>query len=282
MAKTGILHCAKWKAAVCDFRKIGKGPAELLGYLEMMWMCSHANGAYEFSSKDEIEAVCCWEGESGVLADILIARRWIDQNGELYVIHDYEDHKPSYVVKRERDKDYAKNRRERQKNTPNSRQESSLVVNSRKKSSPSLTTSSKIVTLPNLTKPNLNTREISPNREISLLTPPSPPLLADASRGSEQPLGYGRGDVSPDSPNAILQLPCKSPSGKPRTHGITPKRIADFKLRFPTLDVYAEFVKARDWLEETPLRHKTPEEMPNWLVMWLRDAEAEASKCQTN
>ena len=105
MAKTSILTHRKFRL-LCSILKIP--PAHALGHLEMLWLTAHCDGTEVYASIEELEAACGWVGKPGQLAAALCAARLIDKptRGQ-WVIHDYWEHAPDYVVKRHRRKQEA-------------------------------------------------------------------------------------------------------------------------------------------------------------------------------
>ena len=105
MAKLTLSQSPKFKLLV---RTLGIPIAHVRGHLEMLWEAAHWRDNPYYSSFDEIEASAEWCGEDNALGQALLDRHWIDQTDDGYVLHDYEDHIPSYVKDRRRKADYRK------------------------------------------------------------------------------------------------------------------------------------------------------------------------------
>ena len=106
MAKLSLSQSPKFKLLV---RALDLPVPYVRGYLELLWESTHFRDDPCFESFDEIEAICEWQGEDGILAQTLLDRQWIDQENDCYVIHGYEEHLPYYVKERRRQAVYRAN-----------------------------------------------------------------------------------------------------------------------------------------------------------------------------
>ena len=107
MAKLSLSQSPKFKLLV---RALDLPVPYVRGYLELLWESAHFRDDPCFESFDEIEAICEWQGEDGILAQILLDRSWIDKENDCYVIHGYEEHLPYYVKERRRQAVYRANK----------------------------------------------------------------------------------------------------------------------------------------------------------------------------
>ena len=75
------------------------------GHLELIWC--HAHTTQPEMKSVEVEFIADWYGDEGKLLDALIECGWLDIVDECTVqVHDYADHAPAYVKKRDYQKDY--------------------------------------------------------------------------------------------------------------------------------------------------------------------------------
>lgn len=104
------------------FRELRINRALARGHLELWWDSAHDKSCPIFESAAELEACAEWEGEPGALAAKLVDVKLADAlpKGRLQV-HDYWDHCPEYVWKRQhyRLNKTAENSRKRQKMAEN-------------------------------------------------------------------------------------------------------------------------------------------------------------------
>lgn len=125
------------------------------GHLELIWV--HAHQTQPTIKAAEVEHIADWHGETGKLFDALIECGWLDVvNDETVQVHDYADHAPSYVKKRDYQKEYMREYRKRKEpldpvrpNTPNVRQCKDVLD------------AVSVPTQPNITKHNIT----KPNKE---------------------------------------------------------------------------------------------------------------------
>lgn len=86
-------------------RMLGRRDYEVVGILQGVWnlACEGADdGAVGRYSNDEIAAYLEWDGDADTLIDSLVACRWLDPcDKDRLVVHDWEDHKPNFIKKRE-------------------------------------------------------------------------------------------------------------------------------------------------------------------------------------
>lgn len=80
--------------------------SKLVGHLQLLWWDVYetpsvlSDGRLNGWSGEDIEAVCEWEGESGILVQALVNSEFIDTEDGVYSIHDYSVWAPDYVKKR--------------------------------------------------------------------------------------------------------------------------------------------------------------------------------------
>ena len=75
------------------------------GHLELIWC--HAHTTQPEMKSAEVEHIADWYGDEGKLLEALIECGWLDIVDECTVqVHDYADHAPSYVKKRDYQKEY--------------------------------------------------------------------------------------------------------------------------------------------------------------------------------
>jgi hypothetical protein len=108
MARLSLSQSPKFKVLV---RSLGKPTPHVRGYLELLWESAHFRDDPFFASLDEIEAAADWQGETGVFGKALLDRNWIEAHNGGFMIHDYEEHLPSYVKERRRKADYRQSKR---------------------------------------------------------------------------------------------------------------------------------------------------------------------------
>ena len=108
MARLSLSQSPKFKVLV---RSLKIPTPYVRGYLELLWESAHFRDDPYFDSLDEVEASSDWQGDVGLLGTTLLERGWIDQHGEGFAIHDYEEHLPSYVKERRKKADYRKSQR---------------------------------------------------------------------------------------------------------------------------------------------------------------------------
>lgn len=123
------------------------------GHLELIW--AHAHQTHPDIKCVEVEFIADWYGEPGKLLDALIECGWLDVVDDSTVqVHDYIDHAPAYVKKRDYQKEYMREYRERkvllEPVRPNTSNVSPMLV----PVSPMLDVVS-VPTQPNITKPNI-------------------------------------------------------------------------------------------------------------------------------
>jgi hypothetical protein len=89
-----------------------RSTAYTAGHLELIWC--HAHTTQPEIKRVEVEHIADWCGDEEVLLNALIECGWLDIVNESTVqVHDYADHAPSYVKKRDYQKDYMREYRKR-------------------------------------------------------------------------------------------------------------------------------------------------------------------------
>lgn len=127
--------------------------AHTAGHLELLWLHCQQSKNGPVLRKDEVELICDWTGEPGKLVSSLLMFTWLDVvNGtELVEVHDFADHAPAYVRRRDYMADYMREYRQKKKEEGEEVKPALTNVNTRK----CLQRAVNCPTLPNQTKPNL-------------------------------------------------------------------------------------------------------------------------------
>ena len=63
--------------------------------LQILWLWSaknHPDGRLEGEDVEGIEIAAKWPGEEGKFVETLLALRWLDHDGETYILHDWREH----------------------------------------------------------------------------------------------------------------------------------------------------------------------------------------------
>lgn len=77
------------------------GSVMAAGTLEVLWRTCDTIQRFTFTA-EEVEDVCEWAGNPGKLVGILTACRWLDREGDLFVVHDYLNNAPEFIQERHR------------------------------------------------------------------------------------------------------------------------------------------------------------------------------------
>jgi hypothetical protein len=126
----------------------------VVGLLEMLWMMTSQyadDGDISKFTSQEIADYCDFEGDADSLVDGLVACRWIDRDADSLRIHDWEDHRPSYVEDRIRKREERARKRDLSQDCPG---QSETVAIALGKSLPSHAMPNHSPTMPCQTKPN--------------------------------------------------------------------------------------------------------------------------------
>jgi len=70
------------------------------GILELMWASAHERDSDSFTRERDIELVTEFDGQPGTLAPALVEAGFLKHQDGKYLIHDYLDHAPEWVKKR--------------------------------------------------------------------------------------------------------------------------------------------------------------------------------------
>ena len=83
---------------------LGLPKPHVIGLLELLWQAGYAAASDVIGDEVDVETACEWEGDTGALAKVLLAERWLDtdESGTI-CIHDFWEHAPQYV-QRKRDR----------------------------------------------------------------------------------------------------------------------------------------------------------------------------------
>lgn len=99
MALQSLEASLKFKSLL---KRINLPKPYIRGLLETWWDVAHYTGKIRFT-REELEVASEWEGNPGEWADAMIALRWVDQVGDdLFEIHSYWEHAPTFVKDRRR------------------------------------------------------------------------------------------------------------------------------------------------------------------------------------
>lgn len=101
MARLSLDNSLKFKKLV---RRIALARPFVRGLLETFWDSAHARGSAIVGSEEDVEIASEWPGEPGAWFAALRDGGWVEPVRELWKIHDYWQHAPDYVVRREADK----------------------------------------------------------------------------------------------------------------------------------------------------------------------------------
>lgn len=142
--------------------------AHTAGYLELLWLHCQQVGNGPVLKADDVEAICDWQGEPRKLLRCLREFTWLDDCAEenFVEVHDFSDHAPGYVKKREDRAAYMRNYRKDKR--PKQEQVKPPLRNVTNRNE--LQTPVTDPTLPNLTLPIESTNVLSSEQ------PPSKPV----------------------------------------------------------------------------------------------------------
>lgn len=240
MAKRSTLESVKFKLLMRDL----KMPAySVIGLLEMLWCTAHAS-SHIFNSLDEIEVATGWDGEIGVLAELLIKHRFVDDRDGNYELHDYFDHAPKYVIDRENKRQKRTTRTIVYENTPNSAPETPFVADTT------------LLVADTTQKSASETLKKAPRRSLPYLTLPNLTL-------EEKPISSATEPVT----KPLITFPC---IGTPKEWGLSKEQFVQWRRDYDGLDVRAEIKKAHAWIMAN--QRKTAKGMPRFLVNWFNTA----------
>jgi len=78
-----------------------KGRAIARGVLELIWESCYASGDARVGDAEAVEAIADWRGKAGALVALLVECGFLDRrDGDVFEVHDLEDHAPDYVLRR--------------------------------------------------------------------------------------------------------------------------------------------------------------------------------------
>jgi hypothetical protein len=99
MARLSLQNTAKFRILV---RRIGLARPFVRGLLDTLWDVAHASGSPVIGDAYAVEAASEWPGQDGDWFAVLRDGGWLDELPDgRWQIHDYWDHAPDYVGKRE-------------------------------------------------------------------------------------------------------------------------------------------------------------------------------------
>ena len=98
MSRVGMTRTLKFKKLAFA---LGLPGPYARGLLETMWDCTWESGSPVLGGPIDVELAAEWPGEPGKLFAALRDHGWIDPlEGDLWVVHDWNDHLPAYVRER--------------------------------------------------------------------------------------------------------------------------------------------------------------------------------------
>ena len=227
MARTETTQLGKFKLLQ---RRLKEPNPCVLGLLEMLWISAH-QAADPIFCEGEVEAVCEWYGEEGILVAALLETKWLDNLGNGSVeIHNYWENCPRYVWDRARKKVERKKRP-----TKLSTDCADASTDSKEMSH---------TTQPNPTQPN-------PTRPEEKKASAKPE--ADSAAAAEDP--------------TFLHFDCP---GNQKTFALKEAKVLEYENAYgEQINVRRELQRAAQWLRDNPTRKKTAKGMPRFLGAWL-------------
>lgn len=98
MARPGLFSHRKFR----HLARTLNDEALAIGTLECLWFAAGETCDPRIGDDRDVEIAARWKGAAGVLAPALLAAGFVDrdESGAVYVVHDYWDHAPEYVLKR--------------------------------------------------------------------------------------------------------------------------------------------------------------------------------------
>lgn len=238
MARPTLDGHRKFKRLVRD---LGISKPLARGLLELLWDCANESGDPIFPTITDIEAVCEWDGEPGVLAQKLVDLSLVDvQSDGTYMIHDYWDHCPDYVRKRLK-------REEERKQKPR----------------PDQSVTSQCST-------NGGIRQNSAENGSTHTPTPTPTHTHKEITSCAEPLPRTAPAVAVDDSKRLLKFECVGPNPE---WWLTESKLAEWQEAYPHLDVIGECRKAGQWLRDNPGRRKTARGMTKFLGGWLQRSQ---------
>lgn len=95
--KHGTISLVKFKLLS---RELNRDQWEVVGILESIWcFCCHNARTGDLSpfSYDEIAAWIGYRDDAGSLIDALVKCKWLDRDGDILIVHDWDEHAPNWV-----------------------------------------------------------------------------------------------------------------------------------------------------------------------------------------
>lgn len=95
--KHGTISLVKFKLLA---RELNRDQWEVVGLLESIWcFCCHNARTGDLSpfSYDEIAAWIGYRDDAGSLIDALVKCKWLDRDGDILIVHDWEEHAPNWL-----------------------------------------------------------------------------------------------------------------------------------------------------------------------------------------
>lgn len=130
--KTGTINHPKFRR----LQKQLKLPTyAVAGLLELLWMLTTQFAAEDGEigrfSNQEIADYCDYEGDADSLVDALVASKWLERDADSLRVHDWFDHRPSFIDDRIRIRENRKKLRDSDTCSGNVREQSETVSKNR-------------------------------------------------------------------------------------------------------------------------------------------------------
>lgn len=220
---------------------------QTVGLLESLWLFCQIqarDGDLSRFSHLEIAAWLEWEGDEQALIDALVETRWLDREGDELSVHDWQDHKPTWLKGVDGQKSKTKPSK-RPSRPPSTEPSSELSTQHGRESSTEPSRQLPNLTQPNPTKPKETPTEFSqsqaPRRQAAEAPEPSPFTFPVVGKGS-------------------------------KTWTLPLSELEAYREAFPSLDVDAQMRAAVRWCETNVNRRKTANGMLRFLTSWLNRA----------
>ena len=96
MARPGLFSHRKFR----QLARTLNDEALAVGTLECLWFAAAETCDPRIGDDRDVEIAARWKGTPGALVPALVAAGFLDREADAYVVHNYWDHAPEYVVKR--------------------------------------------------------------------------------------------------------------------------------------------------------------------------------------
>lgn len=256
--KSQTLNGMKFKRLV---RNLGCRQFQAVGILESIWMMAQTSAVQGDIGRFSDEDIAAWidyDGNEVELIEALVNAGYLDRC-EVYrlVIHDWEDHCPSWT------KSHVKNHHNSEFAVAVTKPDKCLEDDNPKPSSkPSSKASS---------KPCMQTLAPPPP---NLACKPSPnqtkPNLTNLEASASCPEASGEAPQT-EVPKSEFDFPVRG--SKSEDWNCPPEKIREWQECFPDLNVKSELASARQWVRDRPENRKTARGMVRFLSGWIQRAQ---------